>query len=92
MEHDAAASVVLTDKADAIVADLKANGKDRVERLLSAAFCERRKALYVTTSVACVRTSSAHNANLTSNTPQSPVVMAPDQDGAEVANTKEENE
>ena len=24
--------------------------------------------------------------------PQSPVVMAPDQDGAEVANTKEENE
>ena len=44
VEHDARCKrIVLTDKADAIVADLKANA---------------------TTSHACVRTSSAHNANL----------------------------
>ena len=64
MEHDARCKrIVLTDKADAIVADLKANG-DRVERLLVAASPMARRPLCATTSHACVRTSSAHNANL----------------------------
>ncbi|KOA38669.1 MarR family transcriptional regulator [Bifidobacterium breve MCC 0476] len=61
--HDARCKrIVLTDKADAIVADLKANG-------------ERAQHEFEHQTL-----------------PQSPVVMAPDQDGAEVANTKEENE
>ena len=63
--HDARCKrIVLTDKADAIVADLKANG-ERVERLLVDGFFRKaRKQPYVTTSVACARTSTAHNANL----------------------------
>ena len=40
VEHDARCKrIVLTDKADAIVADLKANG-DRVERLLVGGFSD----------------------------------------------------
>ena len=62
--HDARCKrIVLTDKADAIVADLKANG-ERVERLLVDGFPKARKQPYVTTSVACARTSTAHNMNL----------------------------
>lgn len=42
--HDARCKrIVLTDKADAIVADLKANG-ERVERLLVDGFSESEKA------------------------------------------------
>ena len=71
--HDARCKrIVLTDKADAIVADLKANG-ERVERLLA--------------NIDRAQHEFEHQ-----TLPQSPVVMAPDQDGAEVANTKEENE
>lgn len=62
--HDARCKrIVLTDKADAIVADLKANG-ERVERCWLMAFPKARKQPYVTTSVACARTSTAHNMNL----------------------------
>ena len=44
VEHDARCKrIVLTDKADAIVADLKANG-DRVERLLVGGFSDGEKA------------------------------------------------
>jgi len=84
--------IVLTDKADAIVADLKANG-DRVERLLVGGFSDGEKAAlrdYVARMRANIERAQREFEHQT--LPQSPVVMAPDQDGAEVANTKEENE
>ena len=63
VEHDARCKrIVLTDKADAIVADLKANGGSN--GCWSAASPMARRPLCATTSHACVRTSSAHNANL----------------------------
>ncbi len=93
MEHDARCKrIVLTDKADAIVADLKANG-DRVERLLVGGFSDGEKAAlrdYVARMRANIERAQREFEHQT--LPQSPVVMAPDQDGAEVANTKEENE
>ena len=91
--HDARCKrIVLTDKADAIVADLKANG-ERVERLLVDGFSESEKAAlrdYVSRMRANIDRAQHEFEHQT--LPQSPVVMAPDQDGAEVANTKEENE
>ena len=91
--HDARCKrIVLTDKADAIVADLKANG-ERVERLLVDGFSESEKAAlrdYVSRMRANIERAQREFEHQT--LPQSPVVMAPDQDGAEVANTKEENE
>ena len=103
--HDARCKrIVLTDKADAtiladarkqadaIVADLKANG-ERVERLLVEGFSESEKAAlrdYVSRMRANIDRAQHEFEHQT--LPQSPVVMAPDQDGAEVANTKEENE
>ena len=88
VEHDARCKrIVLTDKADAIVADLKANG-DRVERLLVGGFSDGEKAA-LRDYVARMRANIEREHQ---TLPQSPVVMAPDQDGAEVANTKEENE
>ena len=91
--HDARCKrIVLTDKADAIVADLKANG-DRVERLLVGGFSDGEKAAlrdYVARMRANIERAQREFEHQT--LPQSPVVMAPDQDGAEVANTKEENE
>ena len=84
--------IVLTDKADAIVADLKANG-DRVERLLVGGFSDGEKAAlrdYVARMRANIERAQREFEHQT--LPQSPVVMASDQDGAEVANTKEENE
>ena len=93
VEHDARCKrIVLTDKADAIVADLKANG-DRVERLLVGGFSDGEKAAlrdYVARMRANIERAQREFEHQT--LPQSPVVMAPDQDGAEVANTKEENE
>ena len=89
VEHDARC---LTDRADAIVADLKANG-DRVERLLVGGFSDGEKAAlrdYVARMRANIERAQREFEHQT--LPQSPVVMAPDQDGAEVANTKEENE
>ena len=80
------------EKADAIVADLKANG-DRVERLLVGGFSDGEKAAlrdYVARMRANIERAQREFEHQT--LPQSPVVMAPDQDGAEVANTKEENE
>ena len=77
---------------DAIVADLKANG-DRVERLLVGGFSDGEKAAlrdYVARMRANIERAQREFEHQT--LPQSPVVMAPDQDGAEVANTKEENE
>ena len=60
--HDARCKrIVLTDKADAIVADLKANASNVCWLM---AFPKARKQPYVTTSVACARTSTAHNMNL----------------------------
>ena len=91
--HDARCKrIVLTDKADAIVADLKANG-ERVERLLVEGFSESEKAAlrdYVSRMRANIDRAQLEFEHQT--LPHSPVVMAPDQDGAEVANTKEENE
>ena len=90
VEHDARCKrIVLTDKADAIVADLKANG-DRVERLLVGGFSDGALRDYVARMRANIERAQREFEHQT--LPQSPVVMAPDQDGAEVANTKEENE
>ena len=89
------AAAILADarkQADAIVADLKANG-ERVERLLVDGFSESEKAAlrdYVSRMRANIDRAQHQFEHQT--LPQSPVVMAPDQDGAEVANTKEENE
>ena len=86
------ADAIVADKADAIVADLKANG-ERVERLLVEGFSESEKAAlrdYVSRMRANIDRAQHEFEHQT--LPQSPVVMAPDQDGAEVANTKEENE
>lgn len=92
VEHDARCKrIVLTDKADPI-ADLKENG-DRVERLLVGGFSDGEKAAlrdYVARMRANIERAQREFEHQT--LPQSPVVMAPDQDGAEVANTKEENE
>ena len=89
VEHDARCKrIVLTDKADAIVADLKANG-DRVERLLVGGFSDGEKAAlrdYVARMRANIERAQREFEHQT--LPQSPVVMAPDQDGAEVANTR----
>ena len=86
VEHDARCKrIVLTDKADAIV--------DRVERLLVGGFSDGEKAAlrdYVARMRANIERAQREFEHQT--LPQSPVVMAPDQDGAEVANTKEENE
>lgn len=93
VEHDARCKrIVLTDKADAIVADLKVNG-DRVERLLVGGFSDGEKAAlrdYVARMRANIERAQREFEHQT--LPQSPVVMTPDQDGAEVADTKEENE
>ena len=64
VEHDARCKrIVLTDKADAIVADLKANG-DRVERLLVPASPMREgRSARLRRTHACEH-RSAHNANL----------------------------
>ena len=87
VEHDARCKrIVLTDKADAIVADLKANG-DRVERLLVGGFSDGDYVARMRANIERAQREFEHQ-----TLPQSPVVMAPDQDGAEVANTKEENE
>lgn len=93
VEHDARCKrIVLTDKADAIVADLKANG-ERVERLLVDGFSESEKAAlrdYVARMRANIDRAQyefEHQA-----LPQSPAVTAPGQNGAEVVDTKEENE
>lgn len=84
VEHDARCKrIVLTDKA---------NG-DRVERLLVGGFSDGEKAAlrdYVARMRANIERAQREFEHQT--LPQSPVVMAPDQDGAEVANTKEENE
>ena len=75
-----------------LTADLKANG-ERVERLLVDGFSESEKAAlrdYVSRMRANIDRAQHEFEHQT--LPQSPVVMAPDQDGAEVANTKEENE
>ena len=91
--HDARCKrIVLTDKADAIVADLKANG-ERVERLLVDGFSESEKAAlrdYVSRMRANIDRAQHEFEHQT--LPQSPGVMAPDQDRAEVSNMKEENE
>lgn len=82
--HDARCKrIVLTDKADG----------ERVERLLVDGFSESEKAAlrdYVSRMRANIDRAQREFEHQT--LPQSPVVMAPDQDGAEVANTKEENE
>ena len=70
----------------------KENG-DRVERLLVGGFSDGEKAAlrdYVARMRANIERAQREFEHQT--LPQSPVVMAPDQDGAEVANTKEENE
>lgn len=91
--HDARCKrIVLTDKADAIVADLKANG-ERVEQLLVDGFSESEKAAlrdYVARMRANIDRAQYEFEHQT--LPQSPVVMDPDQDGAEVSNMKEEDE
>ena len=93
VEHDARCKrIVLTYKADASGADLKANG-DRGERLLVGGFSDGEKAAlrdYVARMRANIERAQREFEHQT--LPKSPVVMAPDQDGAEVANTKEENE
>ena len=66
---------------------------DRVERLLVGGFSDGEKAAlrdYVARMRANIERAQREFEHQT--LPQSPVVMAPDQDGAEVANTKEENE
>ena len=93
VEHDARCKrIVLTDKADAIVADLKANG-ERVERLLVDGFSESEKAAlrdYVARMRANIDRAQyefEHQA-----LPQPPAVTAHSKNGAEVVDTKEKNE
>lgn len=83
--------IVLTDKADAIVADLKANG-ERVERLLVDGFTQAEQdALhdYVERMRANIERAQHEFEHQTSS--QTPSTAAPEYSEAEVINTKEEN-
>ena len=90
--HDARCKrIVLTDKADAIVADLKANG-ERVERLLVDGFTQAEQdALhdYVERMRANIERAQHEFEHQTSS--QTPSMAAPEYSEAEVINTKEEN-
>ena len=90
--HDARCKrIVLTDKADAIVADLKANG-ERVERLLVDGFTQTEQdALhdYVERMRANIERAQHEFEHQTSS--QTPSTAAPEYSEAEVINTKEEN-
>lgn len=90
--HDARCKrIVLTDKADAIVADLKANG-ERVERLLVDGFTQAEQdALhdYVERMRANIERAQHEFEHQTSS--QTPSTAAPEYSEAEVINTKEEN-
>lgn len=90
--HDARCKrIVLTDKADAIVADLKANG-ERVERLLVDGFTQTEQdALhdYVERMRANIERAQHEFEHQTSS--QTPSMAAPEYSEAEVINTKEEN-
>lgn len=90
--HDARCKrIVLTDKADAIVADLKANG-ERVERLLVDGFTQTEQdALhdYVERMRANIERVQHEFEHQTSS--QTPSTAAPEYSEAEVINTKEEN-
>lgn len=90
--HDARCKrIVLTDKADAIVADLKANG-ERVERLLVDGFTQAEQdALhdYVERMRADIERAQHEFEHQTSS--QTPSTAAPEYSEAEVINTKEEN-
>ena len=92
VEHDARCKrIVLTDKADAIVADLKENG-DRVERLLVGGFSDGEKAAlrdYVARMRANIDRAQHEFEHQTSS--QTPSTAAPEYSEAEVINTKEEN-
>lgn len=90
--HDARCKrIVLTDKADAIVADLKANG-ERVDRLLVDGFTQAEQdALhdYVERMRANIERAQHEFEHQTSS--QTPSTAAPEYSEAEVINTKEEN-
>ena len=84
VEHDARCKrIVLTDKADAIVADLKANG-DRVERLLVGGFSDGEKAAlrdYVARMRANIERAQREFEHQT--LPQSPVCLLYTSDAAD---------
>ena len=90
--HDARCKrIVLTDKADAIVADLKANG-ERVERLLVDGFTQTEQDElhdYVERMRANIERAQHEFEHQTSS--QTPSTAAPEYSEAEVINTKEEN-
>ena len=90
--HDARCKrIVLTDKADAIVAHLTANG-ERVERLLVDGFTQAEQdALhdYVERMRANIERAQQEFDHQTSS--QTPSMAAPEYSEAEVINTKEEN-